>query len=69
MTQWVETSGSYLLIQSKEEFSKKIEDEMNWCSSQCSIIMRQSMNALRNLIKGYQTIPYALNNLKRSCYK
>lgn len=29
MTQWVETSGSYLLIQSKEEFSKKIAQRWN----------------------------------------
>lgn len=57
MTQWVETSESYLLIQSKEDFSKKLlKDEMNWCSNQCSILISQSMTVLRNLIKGYQTI-------------
>lgn len=57
MIQWVETSGSYLLIQSKEGFLKKLlQDGMNWCSSQCSIIISQSINVLSNLIKSYQTI-------------
>lgn len=69
MIQCVETSGSYLLIQNKEGFLKKLlKDGMNWCSSECSSIS-QSINVLRNLIKGYQTITYALNNLKRSYYK